>query len=433
MTPFARANRFFVPKLRQVLHFLTKQGIAVAGNLLYGLICVRILPIVDYAKFAVLFGYMGSLTMLLDIGISGTLAPLVGEQIDNLPLIASYVASLRKLTFWLYLVLLPFAIVCFVLLVHKQHWGAIVVTQMLATLLVTAWFGRVSSSYGAVLILRRDRSKYYQVQIIGSLGSLALLAIFWSLHRMNLYVAILLNVAQVIFLASSYYHRAGKLLGVKGQASASQQKTIVRLVMPNVPNTIFYAFQGQVTLMLITLFGHSASSVANVGALARLGQILLFFTQMNVILVEPFFAKLQASRLKRIYLLAVGLVTVSAGAYSSLAFFYPGIFLWILGPKYGQLRFEVALVVLSSAVQYLTGFMWVIHSSRRFVYWWVGTSNIVFTVAVEAVFIWKVDLSSVRGVLILNLAVAVAALLVVVAGGVYGFWRGPQKIGHAAT
>ena len=431
MTPFARASSFFAPKLRQIAHFLTKQGIAVAGNLLYGLMCVRILPVADYAKFAVLFGYMGSLTILLDIGIAGTLAPLVGEQIGNLPLIANYVASLRKLTLRIYLVLLPFAIVCFVFLVHKQHWGAIVVAQMLAALLATAWFARVSSSYGAVLILRRDRNKYYQVQILGSLGSLALLVIFWSLHRMNLYVAILLNVAQVVFLASSYYRRAGKLLGMKGQASASQQRAIVRLVMPNVPNTIFYAMQGQVMLMLITLFGHNVSSVANIGALARLAQILGFFSQMNVILVEPFFAKLQASRLKRIYLLAVGLVAVLAAAYSSLAFLFPGIFLWVLGPKYSQLRYEVALVVLSSAIQYLAGFMWVIHSSRRFVYWWVNTTNIILTVAVEAVFILRVDLSSVRGVLILNLAVAVVTLFVVIIGGVYGFWHGPQKMERA--
>ena len=432
MSIFARAESFLVPKLRQVAHFATKQGIAVAGNLLYGLLCVRVLPIADYAKFAVLFGYMGSLSMLLDVGIAGTLAPLVGEQISNLPLIANYVASIRQLILRIYAVMAPLAMAGFVLLVHRQHWGALVVVQMLAVLLVTAWFARVSSSYGAVLILRRDRSRYYRAQIIGSLGSLGLLLVFWLLHAMNLYVAILLNVAQIIFIAISYYWRARHLLGVKGHSSVGQRKAIVRLAMPNVPSSIFYATQGQVMLMLITIFGHNASSVANIGALARLGQIMVFASQMNPILVEPFFAKLQEARLKRTYLLAVALVASCGAAYSALAFLYPGIFLWILGPKYSQLRLEVSLVVLSSTIHYVGGFIWVIHTARRFVYWWIAVVNIALTLILEAVFIWKVDLSSVRNVLILNVAGAALTFLVILASGVYGFWHGPQKTEHSA-
>jgi hypothetical protein len=433
MSVFSRATSFFIPKFRQVAHFVTKQGIAVVGNLVYGLLCVRILPVPDYAKFAVLFGYMGSLTVLLDIGIAATLAPLVGEQITNLPLIANYVASIRKLIVRLYMVMTPLAAVGFVLLVHRQHWGWAVVTQMLVVLLATAWFARVSSSYGSVLILRRDRNQYYRAQIIGSLGSLGLLAIFWVLHRMNLYVAILLNVGQIVFIAFTYYQRAQKLLGVKGKPSSQQERTILRLVMPNLPATIFYAAQGQVMLMLITFFGHTTSSVANMGALSRLSQILVFFAQMNPILVEPFFAKLQESRVRRTYLLAVALVAICAAAYSGLAFFFPEIFLWILGPQYSHLRLEVSLVVLSSAIQFVAGFLWVIHSARRFIYWWSNLTHIALTLIVQVVLIWKFDLSTVRNVLYFNIASAGVALLVMISTGVYGFWRGPQKMERATA
>jgi len=433
MTVLARAGSFFIPKFRQVAHFLTKQGIAMGGNLLYGLLCVRMLPVPEYAKFAVLFGYMGSLTVLLDVGVSGTLAPLVGEQIANLPLIASYVASIRRLAMQVYLAVAPLASVCFVLLVRKQHWGALIVAQMLIVLMATGWFARVSSSYGAVLILRRDRSHYYRVQMMGSLGSLGLLTIFWLLHWINIYVAILLNVGQIVFMASSYYRRAEHLLGAHGTPSRSQEKAIVRLALPNVPMSIFYATQGQVMLMLITFFGQNASSVASIGALSRLSQIVIFFAQMNPILVEPFFARLPKPRLKRTYLLAVFLISLCAAAYATLAFLFPEIFLWILGPKYSQLRYEVSLVALSSAIQYVAGFMWVIHSSRRFVYWWNNVTNIVLTLVLEAVFIWRVDLSKIENVLILNVAGAILTLLVVISAGVYGFWYGPQKIEHSTV
>ena len=428
MTTITRARDFFAPKLRHVAQFTTRQGIAVAGNLVYGLLCVRILPVADYAKFAVLFAYMGSLTVLLDVGISSTLGPLVGEQINNLPLVANYVASLRRLALWVYLGVSPLAAICFVLLVQKQHWGAAVVAQMLLVLLVTAWFARVSSSYGAVLILRRDRAYYYRVQIIGSLGSLGLLLVFWLLHSVNIYVGILLNVAQVISMAFGYFRRSQHLLGVKGEPSAQQERAILHLAMPNVPSSIFYATQGQLMLILITIFGHSASSVANIGALFRLNQILMFFSQMNPILVHPFFARMQEARVRRNYVLVVSIVGILVMVYAGLAFLYPWSFLWILGPKYNSLSFEVSLVILSSAIQYVAGLLWMINSARRFTYWWNNLSQIILTLLLEGIVVWKVDLSTVRNVLYLNIAGATLTLLINLGVGIYGFIVGPQKL-----
>jgi hypothetical protein len=46
---------FFLPKLHRVTEFLFSQGITLAGNLLYGLLCIRLLPIADYAEFVVVF------------------------------------------------------------------------------------------------------------------------------------------------------------------------------------------------------------------------------------------------------------------------------------------------------------------------------------------------------------------------------------------
>ena len=428
MSQLESAKAFLLPKLRQVFHFLTKQGIAMIGNSIYGLLCVRMLPVPDYAKFAVLFGFMGSLTVLLDIGISGTLAPMVGEQIENLPLIANYVASIRRIALRMYLVVAPIAGLIFVFLVRKQHWSAWVIGQMVGALLVTAWFARVSASYGAVLLIRRDRARYYRAQIIGSVGSLTLLIVFWALHWINAYVGILLNMAQIGFLAATYFYRSKTLLGVKGKPSGEQQKGIIRLALPNIPSIVFYAVQGQITLMLITFFGRSVTSVASVGALSRLGQILTLLAQINPILVEPYFAKLAAPRLRRIYFFSSVAVITFAALFAAAAFLFPTEFLWILGPAYGKLYVEVGLVVLSSSIWYVVSFLWAVNSSRRFVYWWVTFTNIGLTLMVEIVYIWKFDLSTMRSVLILQVLTATINLLTNSASALYGFWRGPQKM-----
>jgi O-antigen/teichoic acid export membrane protein len=418
---------FLVPKLHRVGEFLVAQGITLAGNLLYGLLCVRLLPIGGYAKFAVVFAYLGSLVLLMDIGISGSLVPLVGEKIDDRQLIADYVASLRQLAHRLFAVMAPATAVVFPLLVRKQAWGWQVVSAMVAILIVAAWCARVAAAYGTVLILRRDRARYYRAQMVSSLGTLTLLGVFWAAHWLNAWVAILLNVAGIVNLSLTYYFRARHLLRVRGNPSQQKRQAIVRLVLPNIPNVVFYAVQGQISLMLITIFGRTAG-VASVGALGRLAQIFVILAQMNPLLIEPYFAKLAQAQLKKTYLGTLAAVGALCLGAVGLARAFPELFLWVLGPNYSHLRFEVLLVIAAGAIRHVSGLMWIIHCSRRFVYWWNNLTTIALTILVQAFFLWKTDLATVRSVLWFNIASALVSLLVNILCAFYGFWRGPRKI-----
>ncbi len=417
---------FLAPKLRRVAELFVSQGIALAGNLLYGFLCVRLLPIPDYAKYSVVFSVLAALTLLMDIGFSGALLPLIGERIDDLDLIADYVASLRQLAHWLFLLVAPLTIVFFPLLVHHQHWSWQVVAGMIAILLVASWCARVVGAYGAVLIVRRDRGAWYRAQLVSSLGGLVLLGVAWALHCLNALSAILINVAGIVYISLAYYYRARRLLKTPGRASERKRKEIVHLALPNAPSAIFYVLQGQVSLFMITLFGHT-SGVASVGAVTRLSQIFALSAPMNLLLIEPYFARLPKANLKRNYLLAVAVLTAIGGSVVLLAALFPKLFLWVLGPKYAGLHFELLLVMIASSLAYVGGAMAVIHSARKFVYWWNNTARIVATILVLAIFIWKVDLSSARGTLMLSVATTAAAVAITILTGIYGFARGPRE------
>jgi len=398
-----------------------------AGNLLYGFLCVRLLPIADYAKFAVVFGFLGTLTLLMDMNFSGTLIPLVGERIDDLKLIADLVASLRQLSRRLYVLVASATTLIFPFLVRKQQWSWRVVAAMAGILLVAVWCARVSGAYGAVLIVLRDRRQWYQAQMISSFGTLALLGAFWVAHWVNAFSAILINVTGIVFVSVSYFCRARSLLGVAGCPSNEKRESIIRLALPNMPNAIFYAFQGQISLLLITLFGRTLA-VAGVGALGRLAQIFALFAQMNPLLLEPYFAKLPRAQLKINYLRVLAVEGLLCLFVTGLARYFPQLFLWVLGPKYGNLRFEVFLIIAIGSLNYLGGVLWVIHSARRFIYWWHGLTTIVVTLLIQSMFLWKGNLGTVRGVLTLNLVSVAGALLVSVLAGIYGFTRGPRQI-----
>jgi O-antigen/teichoic acid export membrane protein len=427
MIQLREAKAFIGPKLGHVIHFLAKQGITMAGNLLYGFLCVRLLPVADYAKFVVVFGIQGTLVVLMDVGISGSLIPLVGDRIEDRQLIADYLASLRQLAHWLFAIMTPITVIFYPLLVRNRQWSWQVVASMVAILLFSIWFARVAAAYSSVLIIRRDRGRWYRAQMVSSLGTLALLVVFWALHWLNAFSAILINVAGILSIAITYFMRARSLLGVAGVATKEKRTAIIQLTLPATPGVIFYALQGQISLLLITIFGHTAA-VASVGALGRLAQVFTLFLQMNPLLEEPYFAKLPRNRLKRDYLGVVALAGGVGIAFIVLAWIFPQMFLWILGPKYAGLHVEVLLVMIGSAFRLVAGVAAAINGSRRFNYWWHNISTIVLTLFVQGFFLWKTDLGSIRVALWFGVASSAASMLVNLLCAVYGFVWGPRRV-----
>ena len=408
-----------------VVQFFAAQGLTMAANMLYGLLCVRLLPASEYAKFVVVFGVQATLIILMDVNLSGTLIPLIGERVDNHKLIADYVAALRQISIWAYVLVAAGTVVFFPLLVRNRQWSIPAIAGMIAILLLSTWFMRVSSAYGTVCVLLRDRKKWYKGQLISSIGTLVLLLAFWALHWLGAYQAILINVAGIVFTGLFYFYRARTLLGVVGIATRHKRNAIFRLALPNMPQAIFFALQGQISLFLITFLGHT-QGVASVGALGRLGGIFAVFSQANQLLVEPFFAKLPRHKLRSNYAAAVALAAVVSTGILVFTLHFPQLLLWVLGPQYANLEVEVKLSITASAISCFSGVLWGIHSSRRFVYWWNVIFSISLTILVQVLFILKADMSTVRGVLWLNLATNLASLAVNISSGVYGFLRGPR-------
>jgi O-antigen/teichoic acid export membrane protein len=413
--------------LHRIAEFLVSQGITTIGNMLYGFLCIRLLPVGEYAKFVVVFSIQASLMILLDIGISGTFIPLIGERIEDRKLIADYLASLRQIAHWLFAIAAPIAAVAYPLLVRNRHWSWQTVAAMVVIVIVSAWFARVGSAYGAVLLVRRDRRRWYRAQMATSFGALALLGVFVLFHWFGAFSAILINVARVIAVALIYYLRTQTLLGVKGVASKEKRTAVIQLCLPAVPSVIYYALGGQISVFLITYFGRTAA-VASVGALSRLGQIFALLMPINGILLEPYFARLPKEKLKSHYLMAIAAAGACGGGIVALARLFPGLFLWVLGPKYAGLQTEVVLIIASGAIGLVAGVMATINGSRRFIYYSLVLTDNILTLILQAIYIWKVDLSTVKAVLWFNIFTMVPTVVTGVITAFYGFARGGRKI-----
>ena len=92
-------------------------------------------------------------------------------------------------------------------------------------------------------------------------------------------------------------------------ANAEDRRELVRLSVRQFPNTLFFCFQGQVTLLILTLVGNP-TGIADVTALGRLAMLLTAFSAAFTNVLVPRFARCQdARRLPRLY---VGLVGAAA-------------------------------------------------------------------------------------------------------------------------
>jgi hypothetical protein len=86
------------------------------------------------------------------------------------------------------------------------------------------------------------------------------------------------------------------------------------------------------------------------------------------------------------------------------------------------------LVMVAGALGLVAGVIGTINSSRRFLYLWPILWGNIILIPMQAAFIWKFDLSTVKAVLWFNVVSAVPSLGVAIYTAFYGFARGGRKI-----
>jgi len=188
------------------------------------------------------------------------------------------------------------------------------------------------------------------------------------------------------------------------------RKEILKLVKGIMPTSIYYCVSGQITIWLISIFGDT-TSIAELGALSRLNMVLSLFSVLITTLVIPRFAKLPLDKsllLKRFIQIMLGILILTI-AISTIVYFFPAPLLWVLGTAYKGLNFELFLSVLGSCIALLSGISYGLLSSRG----WVVPPIILISINLLTIVVFArtLDLSNLKGVLFLNIAVNLIGLI----------------------
>jgi len=225
----------------------------------------------------------------------------------------------------------------------------------------------------------------------------------------------------VIFLQYLLLRRySATVIDFGAPPNAEDRKAMLGLIRSQAANAVFYCFQGQITIFLISFFARQSSSVAEVGALGRLAMIFVVLANLMSNIFVPAFARCQEQRqLRSRYFEIAGGVSLFCLVVIAAAAIFPDQFLFVLGNKYAHLRRELLLMVGSAVLAALTGTFWSLNAAKA----WVTGSwlYIPLTLLTQIALIPFTDFSSVRSVLVFNLLSSIPNLLLNLALSFRGF------------
>ncbi len=423
-----RGKRLF----QVVAGYFVGQGATQAVSIVAGLFLVRHLSVQAFAQFGLAMGFQAVFANLMDLGLTSTIIPMVGERRDDHSLVGRYVRSakhLRDRAFW---ILAPVASLAFLPMMYRQHWGWGVQLALLGSVLLALYSGGKVSCYSAPLLLFGRLRDYYVPQVLTGAGRLAIYVVLGFAGGLNAATAACLGAINVSVCGMWLSRKSQPFLKWPVKDDPATDRELVRYVMPAAPAMIFSAFQPQVTLFLISIFGAGSAYIAQVAALGRIAQLFTVLMTFNMIVVEPYIAQLSRPRLLPTYLGMTFLAILACIPVVWVAFTWPQAFLWLLGPKYKELRGVLGYLILSSCMTFVAGLMWIMNRARKWVFWSGTLVEIGLLVVTQIAFVTFIGVRNTRQAVFLSLTASSCYIVAHVYGAIYGFIKGPRSIGPAS-
>ena len=414
------------PLIRRALHrarvvgnFALVQAIVQIIGFMSGILIVRTLEQRDYAYFTIANTMQGTINLLADIGISVGLVSIGGRIWQDRhrfgELINTALSLRKKLGALVVVAITP---IMYFMLVKN---GASISYTALLIVVVLIGLG-FQLSIGVLGVVPRLRADIGRIQVIDITAAVARLLALAGLLFVFLNAGIAVAVASAVsFLQYAMLRNyAAGVIDLDAPENAEDRHSIVRLIKHLAANSVFYCFQGQITIFLISFFARRATSVAEVGALGRLAMIFSVLTNLLANVFVPAFARCQnKGKMRWLYGAIIGGVVAFSLSIISGAWIFPDEFLFVLGSKYAHLHRELLLMVAGAVLSALTGTFWALNASKA----WVSGAwlYIPLTLVTQIVLIPYTDFSSVAGVLIFNLLSAIPNLLLNIVMSYRGF------------
>jgi O-antigen/teichoic acid export membrane protein len=398
--------------------YFTAQTLTQLAGIAAGLLFVNLMPVREFALYTLAFSVVTFFNFVSDLGSTTSLVYFFHqarkEGSDFRPHLAA-VLSLRRVAF---LLGAAAVVAIFPRTAGAKGFGLTESLLVTAGILLCVWF-QIGASLRVLALRLADRyGLSYRAEIAGGLTRLLLAVALVAAARLEAWLGVLTSAvasAVVVLLARADF------AGAAGFDLRPYRRKILRYLLPTLPSALYFAVQGPLTIWLAATFG-GTRNIAEVGALGRLGLLVGIFSSLTGVVFLPRLARVTDDRLyRRRFLQFGGALAAVALAMLAAAAIAPGLFLFLLGKHYSGLHRELLLVVGGAAFSLLDGYAVSVNLARSWTRWQglaVGS-----LIAVQALLVALLPLSTTAGVLTFNLLGGAAALVGQLAILAVGFTR----------
>lgn len=382
----------------QLGKYVSTQLLVQFFGLACGILLIRNLSKQEYAYFTLANSLQASMNVLASSGIISALSSIGGKVWQDPYRFGQLVSTAMLLRLRLATLsagaISP--ILLFLLLKNGASLGYSIF--LIAGILIELAFYLRNTVWKVVLQLNTEINQIQKVELLGSGSRLALLAISSTILRAGLgvFISTFSSGLQHIELKKQVQN----LVDTKAPTHREDHQKIKRLILLQLPSSLFFCIQGQLTVILISLFGNT-QNIAEIGALSRLAVVFSLIMSVMTNIVLPNFARCQSKHeLEKRYFQILATYTGFSGIIIFLIATFPSEFLLVLGSQYSNLEQEIVLMAASQTVTAFSTILWNINSTKGWIELaWLFPPTIILTQVVLLLFL---DISTVRGVIIFS-------------------------------
>jgi O-antigen/teichoic acid export membrane protein len=400
--------------------FVVGQGALQLLQLISGFFLIRWLSVEEYAQYSLAFAFQSTAQMLVEFGFSGAIIALVGNRTDDKALIGNYIKAGQYYRNRFFICIGVVSLVLFPLLTAKHNWPLSVTVLLLVSILINLYFSGSVSYYTAPLQINRRLNDLYQVQIKHGLVRILLLVVSYTASVLSSGLAALTTCYLTIANGLSFRRKASPYISEPYTSSVESRKEMFTYLRPIMPGIVFAALQGQIMMFIISVFGQT-ESIAEIGALSKIGQLYMILNMAGGVIVAPYFARQNKTGLLQKYILITGLAVLISSAVVIAGLLLPELFLFLIGNKYQHLQTELVLLLINSGLGFLVGITWNMNASRKWIFNWMPLVSIPGTLTIQILCAWFMDLNTTTNVLLFSIFTSLFILANRILVSVVGF------------
>ncbi|MEO9894568.1 polysaccharide biosynthesis protein [Aurantibacter sp.] len=381
-----------------------------AIGLLCGILVIRMLSTEEYALYTLANTMMGTMVMLANAGIPIAVMSEGGKVWQDKSKLGEVLVTgfdfRKKFAIGSLLVCIP--ILC--VLLYRNN-ASLLMIGLIVLGLIPVFYTQLSDVLLQIAPkLKQDIVPLQKNLVLVNLGRLFLLGVSLVTFPFA-FVAIFSASIPQVFGNLNLKKITKPYADWQQKPSSELKKKMMVTVKRVLPEAIYYSISGQITIWILSIFG-STIALAEIGALGRIAMLLNLVSIIFGMLIIPRFARLENTfnLLLRRYIQVQILVIVIFSLFVLLVYIFPEEILWVLGPQYADLKYELFLAVIGSSLSVFSVIVFSLYSARG----WVMNPglSIPISIATISIAIWATDVTSLIGVLWLNIIVGSVQLLV---------------------